>query len=319
MRRGDVILYVGVLALLTVSILSGRWAFSLAPPFLNSNQSGSELTAPASGRVTSAISVDYRGDEILLSLLPAEKVSALSLDADNPEMSNIVSQAASVPFRLDMNVERILSLRPDVVVVGQVSQEDPLSLLGAAGVRVIRLNPGNTLAEIRENIISVANGVGEPEAGLRLVEDMNRRLETIREATKGLDHPRALYVYIGGASTETAGKGTYIDELLEIASARNVAKEVGVQSWGALPVEKAIEMNPEVIIYADSTGRDKTLDSVPTPELAHNPVWQDIQAVKTGRVYRMPGRFLFCATHFNVKTAEAMATVLHPEIRRASQ
>lgn len=314
MKRDAVMFTLGIAALLTLSILSGRKAFLLTPPVLNSKISVTETSEPLYHTAAKVVSVDYRSDEILLSLLPPERIIALSLDADNPEMSNIVQQAASIPLRLDLNVERILSLNPDVVVVGQVSLDDPLAMLESAGVRVIRLNSANTLSEIQQNIISIGNGVGESEAAARLVEEMKQRLSTVRAATESLRHPRTLYVYVGGASTETAGKDTYIDELLEIAGAVNVAKEAGVNSWGTLPVEKAIELNPEIIIYADSTGRDKTLEVVPTPDLAHNPVWKDILAVKTGRVYRFPGRYLFCATHLNVKTAEAIAAVLHPEV-----
>lgn len=313
-KRESIGIFLGVTLLMTVSVLTGFKAFSLTPR-LTSGQSEIPSRKSLSPKAVRIISVDYRSDEILLSLVPTSQILALSLDADNPEMSNIVSQAASIPLRLDLNVERVLSLEPDVVVVGQVSLDDPIEMLEAADVRVIRLNSGNTLAEIQENIKKIANGVGDPDGGVRLVDEMNQRLAALRALTGSLPHPRTLYIYLGGASTETAGSGTYINELLEIAGAVNIAKEAGVQGWGALTVERIIELNPDVIIYADSTGRDKTRDIFPATDLAHNPVWQDISAVKRGRVYRMPGRYLFCATHFNVRTAEAMTSVLHPEIQ----
>jgi len=310
--QGDTrVLVLGLVALLAVSILFGWIASSLPPPLPRLRPGQIDASRPAA-RV---LSVDYRSDEIVLSLIRSERILGLSLDADNPEMSNTVALAAAVPRRLDLNVEQILSLEPDVVVVGKVGLDDPLSLLETAGIRVVRLNSANTLAEIQENITAIGKGIGESRAAAGLVAEMDWRLGALRHVTGRLPHPRTLYVYIGGASTETAGDGTYIDELLNVAGAINVAREAGVRGWGSLPVEKAIEMNPEVIIYADSRERDKAIDAVAAPGLADNPVWKDILAVKTGRVYRVSGRYLYCSTHFTAGTAEVIAAILHPELR----
>jgi iron complex transport system substrate-binding protein len=232
------------------------------------------------------ISTDYRSDDILMELVGPDRILALSPDADNPNLSNIVDRAGRVALRTDANAERILSLEPDLVILGDSVLPDKLTLMRSNGVPVIQMNQTNTVADIQANLRLIGAVVGEPERAEAMVSEMNRKLDDIRRRVQGQPKPRALYV--GGGRSYTAGSGTYIDDLLGVAGGLNVAREAGVTNWGSLSIEKAVAFDPEIIFVPDGTEGKSPHSVVQTLVLANDPAWRDVRAVREGRVYLMP-------------------------------
>jgi iron complex transport system substrate-binding protein len=171
------------------------------------------------------------------------------------------------------------------------------------------------LAKFRKTSGLLATPVGEPARAEDLIAGMNRELATIRRIVADAPAPRALY--IGSGYGYTAGIGTYTDELLQAAGARNAAREAGIKAWGKIALETVIEMDPDVIFVPDTGGRVHGAVGmrlvIPPKPLEQDPVWQDVRAVKSGRVVTLPSSLLLCNSHYNTRAAWAMARALHPD------
>ncbi|MFQ3639433.1 MAG: ABC transporter substrate-binding protein, partial [Chloracidobacterium sp.] len=300
------------LALMTSALL-GAYGFDRQPSRL---VAGAPRKPPVSA--SRIVSTEYNINEILMDLVAPERIAALSQDADNPGLCNILERTAQVPGRVassPLRVEQILALEPDLVLVGSSCTAEARALLELGGARVVAIGRGYTIAEIQENIRTIGQAVGEPARAVSLVAEMNRQLATIRRLVAGAPLPRALYV--GSGYGYTAGIGTYTDELLQTAGARNAAREAGVQAWGKISLETVIEMNPDVIFVPDTGGKPHgavgARSVVPFESLEHDPCWQDVRAVREGRVMALPPRLLLCNSHYIVQTGWAMARALHPE------
>ena len=307
----------GFIALaLVLSALAGRQGFAWQQA--RTASAPRPLSHAPEGRPSRIISTEYNVNEILIDLVEPERILALSQDADNPGLCNVLERTARIPGRVastPIRVEQILALEPDLVIVGASCPAEALRLLELSQARVVRINRGYTIAEIQENIRLVGQAVGESERAQALVAEMNRQLAAVRARVAGAPPPRALY--LGSGYGYTAGIGTYTDELLQAAGARNAAREAGVEAWGKIALETVIAMDPDVIFVPDTGGRMHGAVGmryvVPPKPLEKDPLWQDARAVRAGRVITLPPRLLMCNSHYNVQAAWAMARALHPD------
>ncbi|MCS7078773.1 MAG: ABC transporter substrate-binding protein [Chloracidobacterium sp.] len=308
---------VGLMALaLALSALAGKYGFAWQQKATSAAQRPKQPALES--KPSRIISTEYNVNEMLVDLVEPERILALSQDADNPGLCNILERTARIPGRVastPIRAEQILALDPDVVFVGASCPAETVRLLELSRARVVRINRGYTIAEIQENIRLVGDTVGEPARAQALIDEMNRQLAAVRAKVAGAPPPRALY--IGSGYGYTAGIGTYTDELLQAAGARNAAREAGVEAWGKITLETVIEMDPDVIFVPDTGGRAHGAVGrryvVPPKPLEKDPLWQDVRAVKTGRVVTLPPRLLMCNSHYNVRAAWAMARALHPD------
>ncbi len=319
--KDTLLFYSGVFVLLAISTAAGYSAFQRAAPLekrmerqtANGKIRKGENSSFSTEKPRRIVSTDYKGDDTLLALVAPERILALSLDADNPQLGNSIEPAKNVQAPVDANVEKLLNLEPDLVIMGSSDQPMLSAMLQSNGVRVLQLNRAYNNEEIQKNIINVGEAVGEPEKAAEIVRQMQNSLLDLTAKTSRGNAPRVLYV--GSGRTYTAGIGTYTDELIRAAGGINVAREAGVNEWGTLTIEKAVAMNPEIIFVPDAAedrnpANPRVKELFRTPELARDPVWRDVKAVRTGRVYKMPNRLMMCASQLNVRAAEAMAEVI---------
>ncbi|HWR29002.1 MAG TPA: ABC transporter substrate-binding protein, partial [Negativicutes bacterium] len=81
------------------------------------------------------VSLTLGTDEILLDMIPADRIVAVTKYAHDPGISNVVEKAGKVSGRIDeVNVETILSLHPDLVIAADVMYQDVYRTLWDMGV-----------------------------------------------------------------------------------------------------------------------------------------------------------------------------------------
>ena len=99
------------------------------------DDTGAAVTLGA--RPVRIVSLTLATDEILLGMVEPRRLQGVTLFASDPAISNVADLAAhDVPHKLEMNVETILSLDPDLVLVASWSDAAPVRQLGTprAGV-----------------------------------------------------------------------------------------------------------------------------------------------------------------------------------------
>ncbi len=300
------------LGILTLGGLTaaGAWGHVLPPPGVWNTpweESVPVLNCPPSRIVSGTLATD----EILLALLPPQRLAALTYLADDPTVSNVAAEARAVPGRLkQVEAERVLALEPDLLLVARYTRREIIVQLEGAGVPVLRMPSYDTLSDIRRNICFLGSAVGVEAKSEVLIAEMDQTLAHIRTLTRGELRPRVLYY---GPSGFTAGKGTIFSELLEVAGGRNAVEKVGVTGYVHLPLETALALDPEVILLSGYRGTRRAEEIKPSQELADDPAWKNVAAVRNSRVYTIPGNHLSCISHHVVKAAEDIARVLHPD------
>jgi iron complex transport system substrate-binding protein len=269
------------------------------------------VQAPA-GLGDAIVSTNLPTEEILLALVPPERVLAVSVFADDPQLSNVREPAARVPHRVRPGTgdgtEHILSLDPSVVLIFPYSRPEAQALLTRSGVPVAHVPAATDLAGVRETVRHLGRLVNETARAETLVRGMDETLEAVRGRVEGATRPRVLFYNRG----YVAGRGTLYDELLEAAGGVNAAREAGVVGHERLALERCLALDPEVILYTTYRADGRSREVVSAPSLSTDPIWRGVRAVREDRVYRVPERHLMSTSHHVVHAAEAIARVLHP-------
>jgi len=251
------------------------------------------------------VSLTLAADEILLALVPPTRIAALTYLADDGRYSNMVVEAQRILHKVRANAEQVLVLRPDLIVVAAYTSATTKTLLRETGISLLELSWYDSLAGVQQNILAMGLAVGEADRAQVLVAEMRRRLQELRQRVAGAPRPRVLYYAAGGF---TAGNETTMDEMITAAGGRNLAAEAGIQRIKQISPETLVALNPAALLVSGEQGREGLREL-----LLADPTLQDIEAIRTSRVYVIPLPYVSTLSHHIVRGVEAIAQALHPE------
>jgi iron complex transport system substrate-binding protein len=108
---------------------------------------------------------------------------------------------------------------------------------------------------------------------------MRKEIEEVRKKTADIPRNKRtrVYVEIWHEPSMTAGKGSFIDEMIDIAGGANIAHDV-IRPYCNFSHEKVVNLNPQVIILA-------YMDKAPLKLVESRMGWKNIDAVKNKRVF----------------------------------
>ena len=246
-------------------------------------------------------SLNLTADELLVEMLPPERLVAVTRWADDADMSNVAGRGPATAVRLPRaDLERLIALRPDLVVVSEYTDADFLRLLEKSGLRHHRMGGLETLPGIRAAIVDLGRAVGAPEAAARLAARFDAVLAELARRVEGEPRPRVLY----WGDPHTAGAGTAIGSLVEGAGATNVGRELGLRGILPLAGEKAFAADPDVFLVAKGSGA--------ATALRRHPLLSRTRAVREGRVVEIPNHLLVALSDRAADAAWWLASRLHP-------
>jgi iron complex transport system substrate-binding protein len=247
-------------------------------------------------------SMNLTADEILVEILPPGRLVAVTRFADEPGTSNVVGRVPPEVARFPRaDLERLVSLAPDLVVVSQYTDADFLRELEKSGMRWHRMEGLDSLAGLRDAILSLGRAVGEEAAARALAARYDARLASLRRLLEGASRPRVLY----WANPFTAGAHSAIGAIIEAAGAENVGRTLGLEGVAPLGGERAFLADPDVILVGAS------FESVAS--LRQHPLLGKLRAVREGRVVTMPGELLVTLSHHAAAACFYLASQLHPD------
>ncbi len=242
------------------------------------------------------------------------------LDAEAPSaeidarVKQLVSQGLSV-YRVD--AEALRRVEPTVIltqtqceVCATSANDVEAALAGWVGhrPRVVSLEP-ETLDDVWQDVLRVADALGEPARGAELAAALADRVTTTAERTQRIRARPS--VACREWLDPLMAAGNWAPELVTLAGGRNLLGQSGAHSpW--LELAELAAADPDVIV-ALPCGFDLARTRAELPPLAERPEWQALRAVREGRVYLTDGN-----QYFNrpgprlVDSLEILAEILHP-------
>jgi iron complex transport system substrate-binding protein len=238
-------------------------------------------------------------------------IAVSSYDDDPPETKALPRVGAL----LDPDTERIISMRPDLVLV-YGSQTELLAQLDRAGIPTFRYRHGG-LAELTPTVRQLGDLTGHMDEAARVSDDIERRLGEVRSRVAGRGRPRTLLVMsrepMSLRQLDASGGVGFLNDLVELAGGANVFADVGRQAV-RVSTEMLLARAPDVIVELHYSG---AIDDAQLRK--EREVWvplASIPAVKTNRVHLLVGDHLVVPGPRIARAAEEYARAIHPDAFR---
>jgi len=250
----------------------------------------------------------------IVSLAPSltETIYALGLqdrlvgDTDYCDYPPEAQKKQKVGGAINPSLEEITHLRPDVVLVTRhLNTLDTVHSLDALGIPSYATDPRN-VDEIGASSKRLADVLGAPEAGAAVAEDLQHRLDVLRQKIGALPPRRVLFV-VWTDPLISIGKDTFIADALRRAGAVSIIDSK--QDWPQVNLEEVAHLQPEVLVFADSHS-ETTLQHFEV--LATRPAWRTLNAVRD-RNFVVISEAVNRPAPRIVTAIEELARKLHPE------
>ena len=231
-------------------------------------------------------------------------------------VKELIAQALSV-YRVDG--DKLRDLRPDVILTQtqcEVCAVTPRDVAAAVesmtGVdaRIVSLRP-DALADVWADIDRVAEALGVPDAGGRLIADLKARMASV--ATRAAGAGRRPRVACIEWIDPLMAAGNWMPELVDMAGGENLLGAAGEHSpW--LELDALCVADPDVILVLPC-GFDMARSRAEMPALTGRAAWSGLRAVRSGEVYLTDGNQYFNRPGPRLaESLEILAEIFHPDV-----
>jgi iron complex transport system substrate-binding protein len=239
--------------------------------------------------------------ETLFALGLGDEVVGVSSYDDYPPA---VTRLPRVGSFLTPNLEAIAALRPTIVMGrGISSNQRELHALRALGYETLMLED-DSLAQIEQSIRTIGKRMGRSPQAEGIVASIEANVSDVRARVHPYPQRRTLML-VGHQPIVAVGTGTYLDDLLKVAGADNIA-DAAAQQWPQLSIEYIVAMRPEVII-------DGQMGTDPQSPSQYWNTYPTIPAVTNHRVVGYPEDPTLHPGPRVGGTLEMIAKLVHPE------
>jgi iron complex transport system substrate-binding protein len=258
----------------------------------------------------------HANNGMVLMMGAADKLVATTVQAKRqPWFRRLFPAIERVPAAFDesgdVNIETLISTRPDVVVMAYGGTLPTwLPLADRYGIPVVMM-PNTSLADLKTTARMTGDVLGSKESAraadwIRYFEENIRRVTAVTSTIPKSERPKVLHTATGTILT-IDGVKTVIDDWITVAGGINAADVVS----NARPVtmEQIAAWNPDVIIVGTAPNEANR------QAILHDARWAQITAVRTGRVYVNPTGVYLWDRHSAEAALQVLwaAKMLHPD------
>jgi len=292
MRRKTIITMVAVLLVLSFATIS---ALATGYPVAIKDATGTEVIIKEEPR--RIVSIVPSVTEMLYAVGLGDRLVGVTAWCTYPEEAKKVDKVGDV----NINIEAVLAKKPDLVVADTSMSGTTISKIRELGVKVLAIK-ADDIAGMLDALKLLGMAGGKEAQADALVASLSFRIEKVKAAIAKSKSRPSVFVEIWNEPLMTAGRGTYVDELIRLAGGRNIAE--GVTGWPVFSQETVIKENPYLIIL---TNYNKA-------EVLTRKAWSDLAAVRSGRVIEANPDLLVRSGPRLVDGLEELAKLLHPEM-----
>lgn len=243
------------------------------------------------------VSLNPTTTEVLFAIGAGSRLVGRSMYDAFPESALAVPNLGAA---LRPNVEAIIGAKPDLVVL-YASQDNRAAAerLRQAGIATVALRI-DSIAQFERDTRLLGRLTGDSARAAAVVDSVRATLDRVRLATQSLPHP-TVFFHTWDRPLITIGGGSFLNELVNIAGARNVYADLSGPS-AIVTVEDVVRRNPDFVLASPITAASLRAD----------PRWQALPAVRAGRVLAFDTTVVGRPSVTLGAAARSFADLLHP-------
>ncbi len=212
---------------------------------------------------------------------------------------------------MDFDVEKVISLQPDVILAhasGAHSSADGLDQLRNSGIQVIIINDAKQIEDVYESIDMIGQVTGKTDQAATVISEMKNTIEDLTTKAEEISEGEHVSVWVEvSPELYTAGKNTFLDEMLQLLNGTNVAGDQ--EGWPQFTEEDVVSLNPDVIITTYGYYVEN-----PSEEIKSRSAWQDVNAVVNERIYDVENDTVTRSGPRLAEGMEQLAKLIYPDV-----
>jgi iron complex transport system substrate-binding protein len=210
---------------------------------------------------------------------------------------------------IDFNLEKILTLKPDLVLGMEFSDRRTIEKLKNLGIRVEIFPSPKNFNHLCESFLRLGQMVGQEEKAQQIVTKAKQDAAFIRQQVAG-EKKIKIFWQLGAKPLFAATKGYFTNDYIEFAGGINIAADA---SSGIYSREEVLKRNPDVIVIV-------TMGVATETEKQTWKTYQSINAVKNNRIYIVDA-YTYCSPTPKgfARALHELVVLLHPSISMSSE
>ncbi|EES91028.1 ABC transporter substrate-binding protein [Clostridium botulinum] len=250
---------------------------------------------------TRIVSIAPNITETVFALGKGEKLVGKTDYCDYPKD---VKKVQTIGSLTKPNIEKIVELKPDVVIASTHFKKEVLSKLEKLNIKVLVLYGAETFDGVYDTINKVGEVLNAKSQASKLVNNMKEKVANVTNKVKNSNKPKVYYVVSYGKMGDfTATGDTFIGSMIEMAGGINVAKDSTKWQYS---IEKLVEKNPDIIICSKYFNTKKGI------EISNG--YKDLKAIKNGKLIEIDNNLLDRQGPRIAEGLEDLAKIIHPDL-----
>ncbi len=299
-----------------IVVLLAMLASACGPAALVSQGSGPVSLTDGDGRTVTlslpaqrVVSLAPSNTEVLFAVGAAAQMVGRDSFSDYPAAAKNVADIGGGMGTL--NIELILSKKPDLVLASPLTPPEQIANLEKAGLTVYVVPNPKTFDDLYANLELVGKLTGHNADAATLVASLKARVKAVTDKVAGVTTRPSVYYELDATDPTapyTSGPDTFVDLLIRTAGGQNFGGTLK-GDWVQISVEELLAKQPDYILLGDYTYGGVTPDQVKA-----RAGWDALNAVKDGKVFVFDDNTVSRPGPRLVDGLEALAKLLHPEL-----
>ncbi len=220
-----------------------------------------------------------------------------------------VAEIESIGLMSPINLEKIISLEPDLILSFGGFQAKDIPRLRELGYKVLVIE-AESLAEMLHSIELIATACGITEKGRELITYLQERISTITNLSRNIPESKKPRVFTG-SSYETIwspGNGTLFHELITLAGGWNIVGNK--QGWVPISPELVAQAEPDIIIVPSGIMNPEEINKIKR-DIINRPGWSRLPAIKNNRIFTVNEDLFYRAGPRLIDGLELLYEIFH--------
>jgi len=266
------------------------------------DEAGRQVRLPQ--KIDRIVSLAPNLTEIVYAVGAGDRLVGRTSYCDYPLAAKAVPEVGDT---MQPSVERIIALKPQVVLISTASQLETFAKqLDEQRIAVYVTNP-NSVDQVFSSIETLGHLFGTTDQAKQVAADLRRRTQAV-EAAVANQPPIKVFYQISDEPLYTIGRDAFLTDLIRRAGGISVTADVPT-AFPRYSDESALASQPDAIILPTGGSIGKA-NSTAAPALRNTP------AVRNNRVYKINDDILARPGPRLIDGLEQLARALHPEAFR---
>lgn len=247
------------------------------------------------------ISLAPSNTEIIFALGSGKELVGVTRFCDYPKEAKSIEKIGGW---LDINFDKILELKPDLVISSNFLQKEFVSRLEREGINIVHVDP-RTLNDVFESIIFIGRKIGKIHEAKQVVNNMKKEIKTIKKLVRDLNKKR---VYVEEWHRPPTVSGNWVPDIVNTAGGISLINSGEISRKVSL--EELEEFDPDFMVISWCG-----FGTLNMKKFVFSRGWNKLRVVKNNLIHIINDSYLNRPSPRLVKGLKELVNIIHPELK----